>query len=317
MNNLLYRIVRKTKKVAFKLLVEKNPWYIQEFADCQKFWKRFSFDLQIVNLGSQSSFYGFDYTGLPYKTANWAIRPQSFPQDLAILKTYYSFLGPKAIVLIALCPYSSCFKSYKDINLEKYYTILHPGVIENFSLEKQKEIYQKKNRPYKSYKKQLLLGYMKGLKHLLMRRKQPETYTSQPMSEEMLEKDAKQFIIGWEKQFHIDDMDAPLPPHIREGRRKRIETLRVMLTFCRDRELVPVIVLPPMTKHLYGKMSDTFRNNYVYSFLEEVGIDGVRFLNYIDSPAFNDKDFLNSFFLNREGAKKFTRIVLTDLGLLS
>ena len=90
-----------------------------------------------------------------------------------------------------------------------------------------------------------------------------------------------------------------------------------MLTFCRDRELVPVIVLPPMTKHLYGKMSDTFRNNYVYSFLEEVGIDGVRFLNYIDSPAFNDKDFLNSFFLNREGAKKFTRIVLTDLGLLS
>lgn len=296
--------------------MEKNPWYENEFADCQRFWNGFHFGLRVVNLGSQSAFYGFDYTGLPLEAANWAIRPQSFPQDLAILKTYYSFLGPKAIVIIALCPYSSCFKSYKDISLEKYYTILHPGVIEGFSLEKQMEIYGKKEKPYRHYKKELLMGCLKGVKRLLSGRKNPETYTSQPMDAKRLEEDATRFINGWKKQFNIDDMDAPLPAHILEGRRKRIETLREMLDFCRERELTPVIVLPPMTRHLSEKMSKTFRRNYVYTFLEEAGTKDVRFLDYMDDPNFTDEDFFNSFFLNRNGAKKFTRIVLTDLGLL-
>lgn len=84
-----------------------SPWYQQKFQDCQKFWKGVTEGLEIVNLGSNSAFYGFDYSNLPIKAANWAMRPQSFPQDLAILKTYYRYLRPRAIILIALCPYSS------------------------------------------------------------------------------------------------------------------------------------------------------------------------------------------------------------------
>lgn len=317
---MIMKILHKTTSIIKKIIITKNHWYKQEFADCPKFWKGFSFNLGIINLGSSSAFYGFDYSDTKVKGANWAIRPQSFPQDLAVLKTYYSFLGHKAIVIIALCPYSSCYKSYTDISLEKYYTILHPGVIENFSIEKQKEIYDKKNSPYLLYKMQLIKGLIIGLlrilKDLIKRRKSPESYSYQPLNEKQLECDAMMWINGWKKQFKIADMDAPLPTHILEGRQLRIKVLREMLSFCKERELRPVIVLPPMTRHLSSKMSANFRNNYIYSFLEEVGIKDVDFLNYIDSPDFKDSDFFNSFFLNRKGAKKFTAKVLSDLNIL-
>jgi hypothetical protein len=309
MKELAKRIINKIKPI----LIEKNEWYLHEFSDCTKFWNNFPFNLEIVNLGSSSAFYGFDYSELPIKAANWAIRPQSFPQDFALLKTYYSYLGPKAIVLIVLCPYSSCFKSYTDISLEKYYTILHPGVIEEFSLEKQKKIYNKKNKPWELYKIQLFKGMISNIKSIIRRRKRPEIYTYQPMNKRQLEEDAMKWINGWKKQFNITDMNAPLPIHIKEGREKRVSTLKDIISFCKERELRPVIVLPPITQHLSSKMSETFRNNYIYSFLEEVNLCNTPFLNYLDDNRFQDGDFFNSFFLNRNGAKKFTKIIYDEV----
>lgn len=305
------RVINKLKKEIKTLLIEKNKWYSQEFNDCAKFWNNFPFNLEIVNLGSSSAFYGFDYSPLPVKAANWAMRPQSFPQDFALLKTYYSYLKPKAIVLISLCPYSSCFKIYTDISQEKYYTILHPGVIERFDLEKQKIIYNKKNQPWKFYKKELIKGTIGNIKSIF--KKRPDTYTYQPMNNKQLEADAKMWIDGWKKEFNITDMNAPLPPHIKEGRKKRINILNEIISFCKERDLKPIIVLPPMTIHLSSKISETFRQNYIYSFLDEVKLYDTPFLNFLNDNRFQDEDFFNSFFLNRKGAKKFTQIVFNEI----
>ena len=307
------RILKKIKYLFCSQLIEKNAWYKQLFGDCEKFWKGFPFNLDMVNLGSSSAFYGFNYSGITIKAANWAVRPQSFPQDFAILKTYYSFLGPRAITVIALCPYSSCFKSYKDIELEKFYTVLHPGVIENFSIATQRRVYEDKRTPWKHHKMQLLKGALKQMKAFLLKSEKPESYTYQPMTPQQLKKDATGWINGWKKQFQITDMNALIPQHIREGRKKRVEILREMLTFCRERELRAVIVLPPVTSYLAAEFSETFRQNYIYSFLEETGLGNVPFLNYLDDNRFNEKDFFNSFFLNRKGARKFTQIVYEDI----
>lgn len=308
-------MLKKLSSLLRAVLISKNPWYQYKYQDCFKFWHRFPFNLEVVNLGSNSAFYGFDYSDLPIKAANWAVRPQSFPQDLAILKTYCSYLRPRAIIFIALCPYSSCYKNYKDIELEKYYTILHPGVIENFSMEKCEAVFRIKNNPYRyALKQMLLMGSRMFVGRLLRHYIPAEMLDKQPMNEMQLEADSKRWIDGWKKQFNITDMDASLPDHIVEGRKKRIALLKEMIAFCKERDFQPVMVLPPVTDYLSSQFSETFRKNYIYSFLEEAGASDIPFLDYLDDKRFKDTSlYFNSFFLNRTGARLFTKTVLEEV----
>lgn len=212
-------------------------------------------------------------------------------------------------------PYSSCFKNYKDIELEKYYTVLHPGIFENFSMEKCEAVFRIKNSPYRYAARQMLLnGFKMFIVRLLRRHIPAELLDKQPMNAVQLEADSKHWIDGWKKQFNITDMDAFLPEHIVEGRKKRIVVLKEMIAFCKEREFQPVIVLPPVTDYLSSKFSETFRNNYIYSFLEEAGVLDIPFLNYLDDKRFKDPTlYFNSFFLNRTGAGLFSKVVLEDI----
>lgn len=311
---MIRKIRNKAKRLIHKLLVDNNLYYNQLFKDCRKFWNFREFNLNIVNLGSNSALYGFDYSVSSLKGANWAMGPQSLNQDLAILKTYYSFIGPRGTVLVPLCPYSSCLKSYKDTEVLKYYTILHPGVIENFSIEKQTEAYQLKQNPYKYAKKQMFKGLLKSIKRRISFHKLPENLTYQPLSNEQLKSDAKSFIEGWKKQFKIADMNAPIPSHIKEGRKTRILTLKEIIQFCEDRNLNYYLVIPPVTKYLSSYFTETFKQNYIYSFLEEVNVKTERVLDYLSDKELQDKElYFNSFFLNKRGRKLFTEIVLKDI----
>lgn len=311
------KILRKIKSTIKNILIVDNEYYKSRFGYSYKFWQSFPFNLDVINLGSNTGLFGFKYDNLPLKCANWAMSPQSLNQDLAILKTYSSFVGPRGTILVPLCPYSSCLKSYTDTELEKYYTILHPGVIDNFSLDKQKNIYNFKLHPYKAAPKQMIKGLMGTMKKKLMMRKSPLEYDTCPLSEVQMEKNAEQFIAGWKKQFRIVDMDSERPAHINEGRKQRIATLREINNFCEDRGFMMYIVLPPISKALSEKMSSTFRDNYIYSFLKEAGIRNSQFMNYIDDPLLQKNEyFYNSLFLNKTGGEAFTRRVLEDIGLL-
>lgn len=301
----------------YRSILQSNDWYQSKFRDCYKFWERFPFNLDVVNLGSNTAFYGFDYTSFPVKGANWAMRPQSFPQDFAILKTYYSYLRPRAIILIALGPYSSCYKNYKDLELEKYYTILHPGTFEGFSLQRCSEIYELKRHPFVKAPYKMTYGTIRQIGKLICKRTDPAKIMKQKLDTQGLEQDALKWINGWQQQFGIEDMNAPLPAHIVAGRQKRVSILREIIQFCKERDLRPFIVLPPVTKYLSEKFSDIFRRNYIYTFLQEAGIEDNMFLDYLDNiPLSDEKLYFNSFFLNRRGSRVFTERVLHDVGLL-
>lgn len=307
----------KIKQFLVKLILTDNPYYRSVFGYSDKFWNRFPFGLQVVNLGSNTGLYGFRYEGFDIKAANWAMSSQSFNQDLAILKTYYSFIGPRGTIIVPLCPYSSCLKSYTDTEGLKYYTILHPGVIENFSKTRQEEAYRLKEQPLKYARKQILIGFVQKVKNRIKREKTPLEIGYQPLVEDEIEQNAQSFVDGWKKQFKIEDMDAPLPLHIQEGRKARVETLKEIVSFCVERNLNYYIVLPPVTRNLSSKFSSEFRKNYIYSFLEEAGIPNNKILNYLEDSRFtNSSYFVNSMFLNKAGAKLFTKQVLNDLSLL-
>jgi hypothetical protein len=302
------------------LVVYHTGWYQAKFKDCKKFWKRFHFNIDAVNLGSNSALYSFDYEGLKIVGYNWAIGPQSLPQDFSILKTYHSYLKRGAVVIIVLCPFSSCNKVYKDEELEKYYTILHPGVIKNFSLTNQIRIYNIKDNPLRYAMKQSLKALiimpvylMKTVYHLFCL----QLNRISPRNVKMMEKDSHARMDWWKKQFEIKDLETEFPFHLCEGRKKRIEVLTEMIDFCIERELKPVIVIPPMTKYLSSKMSATFRETYIYSFIREANVKNIPFLDYMDDERFNDASlYFNSFFLNLRGRKIFTKQVLKDLNIL-
>lgn len=299
----------------YNLLYYNNPCYKSVFGYSFKFWKGVESNLAVVNLGSNTGLYGFRYDGLPIKAANWALGPQSLNQDLMILKTYSSYIRPSGTVLVPLGPYSSCLKSYTDLEWLKYYTIVHPELMENFSFEQQKLAYSWKDRPFRVALRPMLRGCVQAIKQRLKGVKNGLDLDSQQFSAEDLERDAQGFIDGWKRQFKIDDMDAPLPLHIKEGREKRVETLTELIRFCNDREFRLFVVLPPVTSALSMRLSATFRENYIYSFVRECGVTDDMLLDYLDCPDFNDPAlFINSLFLNKRGGHLFTSRVLKDVG---
>ena len=301
----------------YNQLYYNNPCYKAVFGYSFKFWKGISRDLDVVNLGSNTGLCGFRYEGLPVKAANWALGPQSLNQDLMILKTYSSFIRHKGAILAPLCPYSSCFKNYTGTEWLKYYTFVHPGVIEDYSLEQQKLAYAWKEHPFRQALKPMLRGVVQAVKDRMRGVEDLLDINLQPLEGDALERDAQSFIDGWKRQFKIDDMDAPLQSHILDGRRKRIATLTELVSFCRDRDFRLFVILPPVTTALARRFSATFRENYIYSFVRECGIGNDMFLDYLDDTEFTDSSlFANSLILNKRGGNLFTKRVLNDIGLL-
>jgi hypothetical protein len=314
---MIRKVTSKAKRIIHEAIVDDNAYYKTLFKDCPKFWNHKQFNLQVVNTGSNSALYGFDYEDTGVLGANWAMGPQSLHQDLAILKTYFSFVRPRGTILVPLCPYSSCLKNYKDTEELKYYTVVHPGAMWKNDENEVKHAFFLKNHPYRAARHEMISGLYRSLKQALQSHKRPETLDYQPMNHLQLKQNAQRFIDSWKRQFKIDDMNAPCPPHILKGSVQRVDTLRELLQFCRDRELEYYVVLPPVTSYLSCYFSKEFMEHYVFSFLEACGLEPDRMLNYLTDADLQDESlYFNSYFLNAKGRKVFTRRVLKDVGLL-
>lgn len=88
--------------------IKSSHWYNEVlFKDCVKFWEMKEEPLDVVNLGSSSGVYDFDYSDMRCKGMNWAVAPQTMVGDFLILKRYRKFLKDNAIVFYPLCPFTS------------------------------------------------------------------------------------------------------------------------------------------------------------------------------------------------------------------
>lgn len=308
--------------------VKKTNWwnnrylYTQQYLPAPLFRKNYIRNYDVINLGSQSSLFAFDYNNV-CKGLNLSSGIQSFPQDFELLKYYHSYLKKNGMVIIPIGPFSSAFKSSYNI---EYYT----RFIQDFP-KTEKNIYgdyytrmihylspiqiPNYNSVLKFVKYPIIYNPKAAIKSLIkdIPLDARFTFDRQQLSDEQLEKDAIKWIKGWKSQFNIEDLNSSIPEHIKEGRKKRVEILKQIIEFCHERGYKTVIIFPPVTKHLSSKMSETFRQNYIYSFLDEVKLYDTPFLNFLNDNRFQDEDFFNSFFLNRKGAKKFTQIVFNEI----
>lgn len=300
MKNLVARACNK--------LIRHTEWYEQYWSGVQKFWYLNRFNLDVVNLGSNSGKYAFRYDGLGIAGMNWAVGPQSLLHDFNILKNYFSYLKTGAFVIVTLCPFSSLVSLYdKEANL-KYYTFLHPATISNFDENERMRALKIKQSPIKEMPWHCIKSTLKEVVKYVMYK---------PTCKCDMEKNSILFIDSWKKQFGITDLDAPLSDQHTKDQENRIQVLKDLIEFCIERELKPVLVMPPAHPSLGKKLTKAFRDNYVYSFVRKANEHNVPFMNYMDDKRFwEDKYFHNSFLMSEEGARKFTKIVMEELKII-
>ena len=299
-------INRATNKVFLK-----TDWYRNVFwSGTTKFWTISSCDYEIINLGSNSGVFSFNYEDLPIKGFNMAIGPQSLVHDFNILKNYFSYLKPGGIVLITLCPFSCLFSPYSKESNFKYYPILHPATIIDFDDAERTRAYKIKQAPFFEMPSYCIKMTIKEvLKKIISNLKLRSQFN--------YEKNAEMWLQLWKKQFNIKNLDASLQEHHIEEQKNRAETLREMISFCEERKLRPYIVLPPVHASLSSRLSSVFLKSYVYDFIDKAIDNKSILLDYFNDTSFQKDDFFqNSYFMNKNGASKFTKRVLADLGLI-
>lgn len=300
MKSLFYRALNK--------FTHKSQWYDQFWGGVTKFWYINTFNLDVVNLGSNSGKYAFDYSEQPVKGMNWAVGPQSLFHDFNILKNYFSYLKENGTVIIPLCPFSCLQSPYTKASNLKYYTFLHPATIIDFQEEERVKALTIKNNPAKAMPAFCIKKEVRELIHKLTPKKQQSVSFKQ---------NAVWFVNMWKKQFGISDLNSPLSAkHAAEQEQKAL-LLSEMIEFCLERNLRPILVIPPVHSELYQLFSPEFKQNYIYSFIKKSNGRNIPFLDYMNDERFqNDKFFSNSFFMNQLGAKQFTGTILKDLKLL-
>lgn len=85
----------------------------------------------VVNLGSSSGKWAFNYSIEPIKGMNWAIQPQTLVDDFKILKNFHSILKNEGYVLITIMPFTGLNKKTGLMDTYKYlgtldYTLIDP-----------------------------------------------------------------------------------------------------------------------------------------------------------------------------------------------
>lgn len=291
-------------------LIRRSYWYQNIlFPDCAKFWKHNTFNLDIINLGSSSGKYAFNYDKQPIKAANWAMSPQTLVADFEILRNYSSYLKPQnAIVLIPLCPFS-CLGGSNLYMSDKYYTILNLASIPQGNYKKAQEIKDIQQNPLMHFP---LMALISEIKHLFRNEK------NNSINKKQMQANAEEFMKGWMFEFSITDFKNELILKNKDAYEDSVKILSEMIDFCLSRNIQPVLVLPPVTKYLAEKFTPKMLNTFIYEFVAKINKKhSVCFLNYWqDKELINPKYFRNSFYLNDTGSQEFTNRILHDLKVL-
>ena len=80
-----------------------------------------------------------------------------------------------------------------------------------------------------------------------------------------------------------------------------------MIDYCRNRKLELIIVVPPLRSDYIRELPPGFRVNPP---------EGARIINYMDSGLFVDEDFIDCDHLTEAGAKKLTRLLHEEIGVV-
>jgi len=320
LNNKVYQVIKVCTGCT---ILYKTCWYKSFFVSYNhdiypdNVWYREheARNYDIINLGSSSGKWAFDYTGTGVKGMNWAQQPQTLYEDFELLRHYHSILRNGGYVLITIMPFTGINKATGVLDAMKYLKIDTQGEpIQPYKIEEAKR--------YMVWP--ILFGKpaVKAIARYLLGRekKQKRTPNSQldynTMSEAQLKSDAKGWINAWKWQFSIENIEAPLTNENIKGREYRVELMRKLIDFCKERAYQPIYVIPPVSAFLAREFTPRFRELYIYDYIREVNRE-IPLLDYSNDEKLKESDlYFNSFFMNRKGRQIFTKRVLYDLNII-
>ena len=285
--------------------VKKTWWYKSNYSDAVKMKNWRTFDLDLVNLGSSSAKFAFDYSKYEISAANWACQPQNLGSDFAVIKNYNNFIKENGIVIITLiCPFCGMVIDYHKEFYDKYHYFLHPILVKHFSEQTLKKVRRIIEYPLLGAPK----ASMKALVRKLLCRDRPK-YTN-------AKTDAQNRIDSWKKQFSIENFADPLSIENLKAIEYNTNLLCEIVAFCKECSLKPVLEIMPATKTLKDHIPLDFTQSAFYDMVIKVKErTGIQVLDYYHSPEFeSDNLYLDSFLMNEKGRKLFTERVLKDLG---
>lgn len=290
-------------------LYKRTNAYQNQFIDVCKFYKKGGIgnNLEIINLGSNHPKFGFDYSDLDVKGENWAVGPETFEYDFAVLRKNVSHLASGAVVVIPVCLLK--FFLYRQKNRArhiKYYSFLDAQDIVGYSiLEK-----------WIHYSFPLFFHPMR-LRSLLRDTKKDNRLsldTNLCKTEAELKKDADKWINSWNKEFGIKLPSPTLSPNNEKDISNNIQILKEMIEYCLSKGLKPVIAILPVTDYLYSRFTSEFVEKHILAYIAEANEAKVSIVNYLRDERFTDSSlYINSFFFNTKGRKKFTKQFIEDL----
>lgn len=294
--------------IILNALYKRTNAFQNQFVDIKKFQRLKDADrFDIVNLGSNHPKFAFDYSESGVKGMNWAVGPQTFMYDFAILKKYKKHLNLDAKVIIPVCPLKFFLLHTQRNNLVKYYRIFLKHEMLNYDIKQKLTEYTLPVFRHPARAKRIIKD---------VRADNRLSLTKNPMNKEQIAKDATFWIEGcWNPEFNIDIAHMSL---LSEANQKSIEgnirILSEMIQYCIDNGLQPILAMLPVTKELSSKFSEEFIQQYILKYINESNKQCVPVMNYFKDERFDSPDlYINSFFMNVVGRKYFTKIFVSEL----
>lgn len=294
--------------IILNALYKRTNTFQNQFIDITKFKRLKDEDrFDIVNLGSNHPKFAFDYSESGVKGMNWAVGPQSFMYDFAILKKYKKHLNPGAKVIIPVCFLKFFLLETQENNLVKYYHIFSKHEMPNYDIKEKVSEYILPVFRHPAKAKRIIRDVREDNRLLLK---------ENPMNKEQIAKDATFWIEGcWNPEFNINiaNMSA-LSKANQKSIEGNIRILTEMIQYCIDNGFQPVLAMLPVTKELLSKFPEEFIQQHILRYIIESNKQGVPVMNYLKDERFANPDlYINSFFMNAVGRKYFTKTFVNEL----
>lgn len=276
----------------------------QEYQDLQKFdmLGREYWEIQIGNMGSSHGAYDFSYEDIMekgYICFNFANPSQTFNYDYAILKEYGQYMDYDRSVLFIPVSYFS-FNNEVVNNTEaealsvRYYRILSPKNVPDYD-------------PYVDLVTHRVPILSAGEDIIKLFPKLDTALTAHAIGDGV---DEATFNRWAQERYsrHFDNKDEYFMP-------ERIDELYDMIAYCRENEIIPVLITTPFSKPYLDLVSQDFLQEFQDTVNKVASDTDVNYYDYSHDERFyaNLVHFSDADHLTEEGALYFTDILWDEV----
>lgn len=244
-------------------------------------------NIEMINVGSTFSKFGFDYNYYGIRGFNFAGAPQTLKTDREIIEKYQGNLKKGAIIVVAvICPFVFCVYEYA----------------------KSKVTFYSKFIEFVKGKGKKLIAYGRSKKRTTQR----QNLTAQELSLKNIDRR----ISEWMQEFDLQNVTTQKPTaDLEKIFAKTRDELSKILEICKKCEFRPVLVSMPVTAEESCRFSDEFIFEFYEKNIAQINTEGVPFLHYFRDSRFSDFNLYENYAdcLNEKGRQLFAQILIDDL----